>query len=325
MSRTLILAMFVGLSTRAFAQGSTIVRIEDPSGSHCINALKEEVTVHVRRVFAQKTGGLFTEDKRAGVSLTTRLTGKTRPTTGNPVNEEVKYPSVNLVTIADENRGRVSLPLEYQVASYLQLQQGKTSITDIHIDLTLAKVRGKSTFGEVLDVAGKAFAALPIPASPFTDAANKFLKFTNDAIDESTKGANSEHFGKIDLAFNNEAESDIKKCASRGKERTGAVALLLGRGQKGVDLIPITNTEKNYCFSYSSINTYELLAGARKPNGTCPDSNKYSGVANDYVMFLISAQPAKSDTLSVSGASSESKNRCRSAKLPLTACGVRGS
>lgn len=39
----------------ALAQGgAVIVRVDDPFGSHCIDATTEAITVHVRRVFTQK-------------------------------------------------------------------------------------------------------------------------------------------------------------------------------------------------------------------------------------------------------------------------------
>src|SRR5215475_7380638 len=45
------------------ATGEVIVRVDDTSGSHCIDADTEKITVFLRRVFTHKSRGLFTEDK----------------------------------------------------------------------------------------------------------------------------------------------------------------------------------------------------------------------------------------------------------------------
>ena len=52
-----------------------VVRVQDPSGSHCIDATTDAITLHVRRIFTQKTSGLFTQDARAGVLVSATMTG----------------------------------------------------------------------------------------------------------------------------------------------------------------------------------------------------------------------------------------------------------
>jgi hypothetical protein len=280
------------------------------------------VTIHVRRVFLEKTAGLFTTDKKAGVIVNAKLNAQ-----GSGANASVEIPAVNLVTIADEPKGRVSVPLEYEIASYLSLRQASLTTTGIRLDIAFAKIRGKNTFGDVLDIAGKALNALPIPASPFADAASKVLKFANDAVDQATSNQQSVPFGTISLAFNRGPQPDIARCAADGKERTGAFALLLSGGLPGSQLVPVTNTEATYCFRYSSTNTYELLA-AKKISGACPTADAaFSGVTNDYVMFLISAEPSSGANAGVSNflarTKTESAKRCAAMRLRLAACGIR--
>lgn len=303
------------------AQGSAVVRIEDPAGSHCIDATTENVTIHVRRVFTQKKDDFFTEDKRAGVVLTARLTG-----TGEQTTVDVKIPSVSLVSIKDEPEGRVSLALEYQVADYLPLKSKEGLLTTtMQLSLLAAKKRGKNTFGQILDLAGQALTKLPIPPNPYTGAASKFLEFTNNAIDASIAEQQNLPFGEIALAFNRGQQPDLNKCKTAGKERTGAFGVLLSTGIKGSELIPTTNTDQLYCFTYKSEATYEMLA-AKRVNGACPaDPSAYKGVNNDYTMFLMSAGSNKNVLLMNSAqkkALDESRKRCDAFGLPSEACGV---
>jgi hypothetical protein len=319
----MLLFAFLGVicvPTFLYGQGSVVVRIDNPVESHCIDATSESVTLHVRRVFTEKSDSLFTEDKRAGVVLTARLIG-----TGTQGDTDVKIPSVSLVNVKDEHSGRVSLALEYNVASYLQLNKSGVLTTEMQLSLSSAKRRGKTTFGDVLDLAGQIFTQLPIPTNPYSEAASKFLKFANDAIGKETTGDKSVPFGEISLSFNRGPQPNLNKCKSDGKERTGAFAVLMSTGLKDAELIPTTNTEQLYCFSYSSGSSYEILA-AKKVNGVCPTNPAaYQGVNNDYTLFLMSAGPNRSDLkLNSFGrkAINESIKRCKLFGISEDACGI---
>jgi hypothetical protein len=296
------------------------VRVSDPSGSHCIDATSEDVTLYVRRIFTEKKGGLFTTDNRAGVIVTATLTGS-----GSGPSQKVQIPSVNLVSVQDDKPGRVSLALEYQIAAYLTLNQNKLVATDLDLAISLAKTQGLTTFGNILDIAGTALGQLPIPNNPFEDAANKILAFANAAIKSAT-GTNSVPFAQVSLAFNKGKETDLAKCESAGKERTGTVAVILSTGLGGANHIPTQNTNQLYCFKYSSDATYELLA-AKKTNGSCPtDNNAYQGVTNDYVMFILSATPTAGSHMPTEDFNvlvNESLTRCEALHIEAGACGIR--
>ena len=234
-----------------------------------------------------------------------------------------------MVSVQDDQKGRVSLALEYAIASdYVLLQDGKIT-TAMDLYMNLAKAKGRNTFGSVLDLAGQALNQLPIPPNPYTQAGSKFLKFANDAIDSSLKAGDNQQIAHIALKFNQGQQNDLTKCESSGNERTGAIAVLRSVGTSSVPLIPVTDTEKNYCFRYSSGATYELLAGKRNNDGSCPAAKDYSGVPNDYVMLLISAQPSKTAPKSIAinalvdSANTESVQRCGNFGLPTAACGIQ--
>lgn len=310
----------VTIAGTAFAQGSTVVRIEDPSGSHCIDATSEDVTIHIRRIFVEKTAGFLTEDLRAGVLVSTRLTGRSKG-----ANVDVQVPSVTLVSIANDRPGRTSLPLEYQIASYLPLNQGDIVTSGIAIDVSLARARGRNSFGEVLDIAGKALSKISIPNNPYSDISNKFLAFANATITDVTAKQMDVPFAQLALAFNKGKEQSLARCRAAGKERTGAIAVVSSHGTTGASLIPVTDTDQLYCFRYSRESTFELLA-ARKVDGQCPAlETAYSAVNNDYVMFLISALPSASGFLTQQDqqrAMEESRTRCAAFGLEPKACGL---
>jgi hypothetical protein len=193
--------------------------------------------------------------------------------------------------------------------------------------MNLAKTKDKTSFGAVLDLAGQALQQVSLPPNPYIQAGSKFLKFANDAVNKSIQVDNPEQIAHIGLQFKEGKEDDLAKCESAGNERTGAVAVLRSVGAQGVPLIPVTNTQQQYCFRYSSGSTYELLAAKRNDDGSCPAANKYEGVMNDYVMLLVSAQPVSRPGKAVPPATvnaykQESSLRCRNLKLPLSACGA---
>lgn len=305
----------------ALAQGSVVVRVEDPSGSHCIDATTEAITIHVRRIFIEKRQWLFTQDARAAVLVSAKLTGR-----GTGPSVDLQIPSITILNITEEAPGRVSLPLEYQIASDLPLAQDRLITTDIELGMSLAKVRARNWFGELIELAGRTLGKLPVPNNPYVDVANKFLAFANDTIQTTVSSQLSTPFAQVSLAFNRGREPDIRRCASAGKERTGAIAVLLSTGLQGADLIPVVNTEQHYCFKYSSFNTYELLAAERTDDGSCPtDNSRYSGVNNDYAMFLISAQARRETAATPSELAKqidESRERCLAFHLEPKACGV---
>jgi hypothetical protein len=310
----------VTMATAAFGQGSVVVRIEDPSGSHCIDATSEDVTIHIRRIFVEKAAGFFTEDQRAGVLLSARLTGRSK---GGMV--DVQVPSVTLVSIANDRPGRTSLPLEYQIASYLSLNQGDIVTTGITIDISLARTRGRNSFGELLDLAGKALGKISIPSNPYSELSNKFLPFANATITDVTAKQLDAPFAQLALAFGKGKEPILDRCRAAGRERTGAIAVLSSRGTAGTVLIPVTDTGQHYCFRYSRESTYELLA-APKLDGQCPAlETAYSAVNNDYVMFLISALPSASGFLTQQDQQrtmEEARTRCAAFGLEPKACGL---
>jgi len=320
--------LLVGLMpTTGFCQNTTgqvVVRVDDTSGTHCIDATTEKVTLFVRRVFVEKKKGWFTEDKRAGVLVRSQVAG-TITTPQGTQQASVTVPAVDMVSVEEDPRGRVSLALEYAIASGFVLKQNDTLTSAMDLYMNMAKSKGKTSFGDVLELAGKALSQLPIPPNPYTQIGSKILTFANNAVDSGITNDSADQIAHIGLQFHEGAQTDIKACESAGYERTGAIAVLRSVGVQGQELVPMTDTEKQYCFRYSSGSTYELLVAKRKPDGSCPDPSAYNGVPNDYVMLLISAEPAPKagkSVVSPDEAHKEAQSRCDNQHLPPAACGL---
>lgn len=180
------LLLLVGLMpATGFCQNTTgqvVVRVDDTSGTHCIDAETEKVTLFVRRVFVEKNAGWFTKDKQAGVLVRSQLTGITTTSEGSQ-QASVTVPAVDMMSVDEDQKGRVSLALEYAVASGFALKQNNTLTNTIDLYINMAKAKGKSTFGDVLDLAGKALSQVPIPPNPYTQIGSKILTFANNAVE----------------------------------------------------------------------------------------------------------------------------------------------
>src|SRR6516165_8272157 len=70
---TLIFVVFTSCAVGQTGAGEVVVRVDDTSGSHCIDADTENVTVFLRRVFTERRSGIFNKDNKAGVLVRTQL------------------------------------------------------------------------------------------------------------------------------------------------------------------------------------------------------------------------------------------------------------
>lgn len=207
----------------------------------------------------------------------------------------------------------------------LVLKQGDSETGNITVKVFLAKTRGRNTFGDIIDVAGKALSQLPVPANPYTTTAQQFLKFANDSIDKATADDIENLIAQINLNFADRQINDLNACHSAGDEFTGGIAVLLSTGQQGANLIPIQDAEKNFCFSYSSGSVFGLTAVPMPNNHVCPtDPNAYSEVPNDYVLFILNAEtvspPHAAPLLRAQKQHQESLKRCDFYKIPREKC-----
>jgi len=304
------------LKSQDSGPGKAIVRLKDPIGSHCIDGSQEQVTLLIKRIWTEKTDGIFTNDSKAGAIVKTDL---------DSGDVKTQIPSVSFASIDDDQEGHVSLALEYPVIKRLVLKQGDSETTNVTVQVFLAKTRGRNTFGDIIDVAGKALSQLPVPANPYTTTAQQFLKFANDSVDKATADDIENLIAQINLNFADRQINDLNACHTAGDEYTGGIAVMLSAGKDGANLIPIQDADKNYCFSYSSGSVFGLTAVEMPSNHVCPtDPTAYSEVPNDYVLFILNAEtvkpPGAAPLLRAQKQHQESLKRCDFYKIPREKC-----
>lgn len=337
----------ISMSFEAHAQnvnnGFETVRVPTPIRPRCINSKTDEITVTVYRVTVEKTAGFFTSDNQAGIAVISTLNAD-----GSPV--PAKTPSVNVVSITAAHKGQVFLPLEYPIASRLSLSQTGTDGKPIEtknmlLEMYLEKTRGSNTFGTFLTTAGTVLGKMSIPANPYLTAANQFINFANQTIQNETKDAGAKLFATITFQFVGKDYADLQSCHAAGGEETGAVAVLAATGSSGTNLLTLGNLAQHYCWRYSTENTYEVQY-APKPTAGCSAVTEvqWAEPSNDYVMLLVSAAAVRSLTAPVRGSTdvqtgepvasdfdlaskrvqdlTNSRQLCDSLKLSRTLCGV---
>jgi hypothetical protein len=264
------------------AEGARIVRIPAPIAARCINAKTDELTVTLRYIKTEKRQGFFTQDNKAGITVLTALNSD-----GNP---RAQNPSVNLVDISDASTGQIYLPMEYPIASLLALSpdSGKTFTKNIELEIYIDRVKGQSTFGKILDVAGQLLPKLPIPQNPYTNAVSSVIGFASTAIQKETTDNGGQLFAGITLQFNNRDELNIDQCVNDGFESTGVVGVIGAKGPNGSLELDRLNS---YCLRYNPRNTYEIQYTERPNDHSCPvDDASYKDVPNDYLMLVVAAR-----------------------------------
>ena len=143
-----LVATLASLAAPADARAQwAIARIPTPTTASCINRKTDEITISLRRVVTHKTSGFFTADNKAGVAVMATLNADNAPAATTP--------SVNLIDIQAEPTGQISLPLEYPIASDLQLANGSLITKNMEIAIYLERTRSKTGFGTVLTTAAQ--------------------------------------------------------------------------------------------------------------------------------------------------------------------------
>jgi hypothetical protein len=297
--------------------GFETVRIPTPISPRCINSKTDEITVTAYRVTVEKTAGFFTADNQAGIAVISTLNAD-----GSPV--PAKTPSVNVIPIASEHKGQVFLALEYPIASRLSLSQVGTGAKPIEtknmlLEMYLEKTRGANSFGAFLTTAGTVLGKMSIPANPYLTAANQFINFANQTIQNETKDSGAKLFATVTFQFVGKDYSDVPSCHAAGGEETGAVAVLAATGSKGNNLLTLGNLAQRFCWRYNTENTYEIQY-ASKPTSGCSSvtESQWSEPSNDYVMLLVSAAAVRSANVPLRESTNASSGEPTSTDFELT-------
>ncbi|HKV28009.1 MAG TPA: hypothetical protein VJN90_07035 [Candidatus Acidoferrales bacterium] len=287
----LLLLAFAFVTKAQVNNGYETIRIPTASTPRCINSKTDEITLSVYRVTVEKTSGFFTRGNQAGIAVVSTLNA-------DGAAMSAKTPSVNIVPISEEHGGQVFLPLEYPIASQLLLSEGTganaVQTKNMLLEMYLEKTRGSNSFGTFLTTAGTLLGKLSIPANPYLTAANQFINFANQSIQNETANSGAKLFATVTFQFADRNYSDVQSCENAGDQETGAVAVIAGTGSHGPNLLRLGNLAQKFCWRYNVSSTYEIQYALKPADGCSVNISdaQWAEPSNDYVMLFLSAAVA---------------------------------
>lgn len=270
--------------------GQIIVRVEDSAASRCINSSTDRITMHLRRIIADKDVGIFTEDKLAAVVINTIISGVEAGTTP----KKVSFPRMYTVSVSPYSKGYVSLPVEEKLFSRFQLSAAENSYDSAEIEFSLVIKKNKTHFGIALSALADITKNLPAPINPFSEGFKYFADYANKVVEaslnEENNVAESVKESKITMSF-----SSTDTCAV-DQEKTGTIAIV--KGANGSEKDGFVDIKKEYCWKAEYKPVFTLKFAQRDSNIACKDipSDAFIQVNNPYVAFFLNAEPNKITT-----------------------------
>jgi hypothetical protein len=243
--------------------GGIPIRIPDAPPAKCINASTDQIWLTLYRVIMTKRNGWFSNSNQAEIISTVQV--KTKPQS----NQTLSYPLSSKVNIRDYQSGQISIPVEYAIVSGLNLKQKEVLYTGLAIDTTVINFRSENTLGATLSALSQLTGSkkLPIPDSPYTQAAGYLLDFANMAVTNDINSRNADDkYSTASLALNFDPDGS---CAgggpdAQGFETTGTKAIVMGEGVPGDGYVAITETG-NYCWTAETTPAFVLKAARKVP------------------------------------------------------------
>jgi hypothetical protein len=283
--------------------GGVPVRIANEPDPKCINAATDEVWLTMYRIIESKKKGFLTSESEAEIIITVKVQAKPQP------DHALSFPLSNTVEISAYTPGQVSIPVEYTLVSGLNLKQtgsdGKPVIyTGFSVDSTLVNLKSMNALGNALkalsDVTGSK--KLPIPDTPYTQAAGYLLDFATKAVQggiDSTKAKDKYSTASLALNFSENSSCSGGGPAGQGFETTGTKAILMADGTLGEGYVPIDQTN-SYCWAADVTPSFILKAAKKVAGKECNDasySGLYKQITNDYVAFFLQKQTVETGKL----------------------------
>jgi hypothetical protein len=268
--------------------GGVPVRVAD-FNAECINSSTDQVWLTLYRIIETKQKGFFTSENQAEVVVTVNVQSDPDPA------KPLTFPLSKKVNVRAYSAGQVSLPVEYTLVSGLKLSQksGTTNITytGFNVDATLVNLKSKNGLGGALAALSTITGGnkLPIPSSPYTQAASYLLDFANQAITNDINDKNGDDkYSTASLSFNFDPQG---KCGATGQgfETTGTKAILMADGEAGDGYVPIDQTG-SYCWSADILPSFVLKASKNVPGKPCSDPSYAAAskpVTNNYLAFFL--------------------------------------
>lgn len=297
-------------SASAQVTGGRIVRVDDADvAERCIDPYKDKVWVTLRSLTTTKSKQWFTKDRDVSVVINAKV--QTDPAPQTPI----AFPLMTVARFGDGPVGQVSLPIEYGVVSGLALRQGAVVYTGIGLEITLVNLRDRNALGTALQAldAITSSSKLPIPSSPFTQAATYLTSFANAAVQKDIDAQKEDKAVAGAMQFNFDPEGT---CDRGDFERTGTKAILFYTGDPASAGYVKLSALDQYCFRASLRPSFSLFAAVRGAAKDCRSlgTAQFRAVTNDFVGLYVNKQAI---TRNLGGSSTvetdrrESLARCR--------------
>ncbi len=280
-------------SATAFAQlgGGIPVRIPGPNAP-CINGKTDQVWLTLYRVITSKNRGFLSRESEAAIIAKVIVNTKPQAPTA------ISYPLSTKVNIRAYPTGQISLPVEYALVSALPLKQTDASgkpvlYTGFSIETTLVNIKSRNGLGAALDALTEVTGSkkLPIPDSPYTQAAGYLLDFANKAVTNDIKNKNADdRLTTATLAFQFDPDGICPDDApGDGFEKTGTKSIVMAAGTPGPQLIPLGDVS-SYCWAADTQPSFIIKAARKQGDKACSDPSYgalYKPITNDYIAFVL--------------------------------------
>ena len=292
------IALLLALGSSLADEGGGVpVRIPVGIAPECINGKSDRVWITMYRSVTTKTSGFLSSDKQAEVIFNVQV--KSTP----EVNPPLTFPLSTKVNIAKFSNGQVSLPVEYTLVSGLSLtdkdKNGKdVAYTGFGVDMTLVNLRSRNGLGTALQALSDVTSSskLPIPASPYAEAAGYLLNFANTAVTKDINAKNDDDkLTTASLALNIDPDGTCNGPGTDGLgfERTGVKAIVMASGPKNSNVIPIDQAS-TYCWGADLTPVFVIKAAPQQAGVDCADASyaaKYKPIGNDYTALFLQRRP----------------------------------
>jgi hypothetical protein len=297
--------------------GLTIRLADGAGGGECINASKDAVSLHLRRMIVSKREGFFSEDTQIAVVLETRLQGRDASENETTI---VQYPRAFRTNVSNYGKGLVSVPAEIRILTRYPLSQPGIDTLGIDLDFELIRKKGKGSFGVAIEHLADVSQGLVPPANPYGKAFGYFANYAMGLVDASIADKNvvdsSVKEGRLALTLSGD---DI---CTGDEERTGTIVVIKAfQGGEPGEAVDIAKPDA-YCWKAKYQPNFSVEFAAMPPGG-CQLATTYKSLVNPHYMFILNASRENRGEAFVEGAKrldTDAEARCRWHGIPLAMC-----
>lgn len=275
---------FAPVSAIAQLSGGKVVRVGNDLTERCVDPYKDKVWLTLRSLTVNKSKQWFTKDKEILVVINAKV--QTDPVPPSPIS----FPLMTTAKLGGMPTGQISVPIEYSIVSGLALRQDKVIYSGLGAEITLVNLKDRSSLGSALQAldAITSSSKIPIPASPYIQAATYLVNFANSAVQKDIDAQKEDKAvaGSMQFTFDPNGE-----CTAGDYERTGTKAIIFSEGDSTSSAYVDLSKVAEYCFSATLAPVFSLnaaLSGGKECLSV--DPKQFKAVANNYIGLYLNKQ-----------------------------------